>query len=63
MSQPTGEFAYDEYALTRAAVVANSATWPPAVDGSKSHELIPGALKARRSLPLFCNPVVLFLFN
>ena len=63
MSEPTGEFENHEYPLTRAVVSANSAIWPPAVDGSKSHELIPGVLKGRRSLPLFCNPVVLFLFN
>ena len=63
MSEATGEFENHEYPLSRAVVSTNSAIWPPVVDGSKRHELVQGVLKGRRSLPLFCNPVVLFLFN
>ena len=59
MSQPIGEFEYDEYQPTRTAVVANSVIWPSMVDGGKSHKLVQGVLKGRgicrcSAIPLFC---------
>jgi hypothetical protein len=43
--------------------VAAAVIWPALAGGRVRHKLVEGALKARKDLPLFCNPVALFVFN
>lgn len=43
--------------------LAAAAIWPALAGTRGKHKLVEGVLKARKDLPLFCNPVALFVFN
>ena len=45
------------------AAMAAPPMWPPLTERFGKHKLVHGELKARRELPLFCNPLVIFLGN
>src|ERR1039457_3542267 len=62
MKHSSADFDYDGCQPARIAV-ANAAIWPPSVQSRKEHKLVHGVLKPRQYLPLYCNPVVLFLSN
>lgn len=62
MKHSSADFEYDGCQPARIAV-ANAAIWPPLIENRKAHQLVHGVLKPREYLPLYCNPVVLFLSN
>jgi oligosaccharide repeat unit polymerase len=43
--------------------IAPSAMWPTLTEKFAKHKFVQGVLKGRRELPLFCNPLVIFLAN
>jgi hypothetical protein len=43
--------------------LAAAVIWPALAGARAKHKLINGVVKARNDLPLFCNPVALFVFN
>lgn len=43
--------------------LAAAAIWPALAGTRGKHKLVEGVLKAHKDLPLFCNPVALFVFN
>jgi oligosaccharide repeat unit polymerase len=43
--------------------MASPAVWPSLREKFAKHKVVHGELKPRRDLPLFCNPVVIFLGN
>jgi hypothetical protein len=45
------------------SVNAEAAIWPALVERASKHKLIQGVLNERQHLPLFCNPVALFVIN
>jgi oligosaccharide repeat unit polymerase len=45
------------------AEVALPAIWPSRAERSVNHKLVQGALKSPSELPLFCNPLVIFVAN
>jgi hypothetical protein len=45
------------------SVTPEAATWPSISGQSSGHAIVQGVLRTRRNLPLFCNPMVLFVFN
>jgi oligosaccharide repeat unit polymerase len=46
-----------------AAAMASPAVWPSLTEKFAKHKVVQGELKPRRDLPLFCNPLVIFLGN
>lgn len=45
------------------AAMASPAVWPSLTEKFAKHKLVHGELKPLRDLPLFCNPLVIFLGN
>jgi len=45
------------------AAMASPAIWPSLTEKFAKHKLVHGELKPLRDLPLFCNPLVIFLGN
>lgn len=45
------------------ASIAPTAMWPSLAERLAKHKLVHGVLKGRRDLPLFCNPLMIFLLN
>lgn len=45
------------------AAMASPAMWPSTAEKFAKHKLLHGELKPKRDLPLFCNPLVIFLGN
>lgn len=45
------------------AAMGAPAIWPPIMERMASHKLLQGELKLRRDLPLYCDPLVIFLAN
>ena len=43
--------------------MAPAATWPAVTENVENHVLSHGALKGRQDLPLYCNPLVIFVLN
>jgi oligosaccharide repeat unit polymerase len=62
MSELPETFKYNGSQPAQSSVAA-AALLPPLEDKKEGHRVIKGVLRGRRDLPMFCNPVVLFLFN
>ena len=45
------------------ASIAPTAMWPSLTDKLARHRFVSGVLKGRQELPLFCNPLVIFVLN
>ena len=43
--------------------MAPAATWPAVTENVENHVLSHGLLKGRQDLPLYCNPLVIFVLN
>ncbi|MGC2616110.1 MAG: O-antigen polymerase [Terracidiphilus sp.] len=43
--------------------IAPAATWPSLTERPAKHKFVHGVLKGRRDLPLFCNPLLIFVLN
>jgi len=62
MKHSSADFEYDGCQPARIAV-ANSTISPPLVESRKARQLEHGVLKPGEYLPLYCNPIFLFLTN
>jgi oligosaccharide repeat unit polymerase len=43
--------------------IASAARWSSLTERFRKHKFVHGVLKGRRELPLFCNPLVIFVLN
>ena len=43
--------------------IASTAMWPLLTEKLRKHKFVHGVIKGRRELPLFCNPLVIFVLN
>ena len=43
--------------------MAPAAMWPSLTEKLAKHKFVHGVLKGRQDLPLFCNPLVIFVLN
>jgi len=43
--------------------IAPAAMWPSLTEKLRKHKFVHGMLKGRQELPLFCNPLVIFVLN
>jgi len=47
----------------RPAAMGTPALWPPILERSAHHEMVAGQIKMGKDLPLFCDPLVIFVGN
>jgi oligosaccharide repeat unit polymerase len=63
MKDPLHNASFGTGQPAEAAAMATPAVWPSLTVKFAKHKVVHGELKPRRDLPLFCNPLVIFLGN